>query len=444
MDFQPTIPLLLDIEHHLQQNNIIVGHEEAPNARNPEGAPANHPTHQQRQDTTTSSYRRQDLVELEANVSAQLLYQNEVIDKFLKEDEEIEKIKEQPKELVIRKCQGLHISLLTQNEMVVEHVELDRLVEHCDTFLTLVRSDCWASFLSFKSTTIANNSSSNSNSSSSNSSEREYIFSLQQFSMNAVKVFLKLVRERSKPLCDAQLSVEDILSGTDVVIECCHLAHFLQAREILEDIVAVIQSSIDSENCASICMLADELQIPSLLQTSMRYVMERLDNIQENKELWEDIPLTLRNQISTLKHAAESSIIGRGQTKEVIFSSGNEFLAIFHDTLTAMKERLKDAQQRQREIIQERLRIGAVVVGGDENDNGDSDRDRNFMPGRFSKRFVQDRNVYGGSVEDAAIKIQKQEERIRTLQAFYDEQKAIFRRDLEGDGYYQKTFKLSI
>lgn len=231
-------------------------------------------------------------------------------------------------------------------------------------------------------------------------------------------------------------SVEELID-TDHIIECCHISHFLQAREILEDIVTVIKSSIDSDNCTSICVLADELQIPSLLQASMKYVMERLDNIQQNQELWEDIPIALRNQIATLKHAAESSIIGRGQTKEVIFSSGDEFLAIFHDTLTTMKERLKDAQQRQEEIIQERLRCGGD--GG----SGEGEYTTNGALGRFSKRFVQEKNVFGGSVEDAAIKIQKQEERIRTLQAFYDEQKAIFRRDLDGDGYYQGRFKLS-
>ena len=47
------------------------------------------------------------------------------------------------------------------------------------------------------------------------------------------------------------------------------------------------------------------------------------------------------------------------------------------------------------------------------------------------RRFIQPRDVYSGSVEDAAKKILKQEERVKTLQAFYNEQKAIFAKDVE-------------
>jgi len=401
MDFQPAIPLLQDIEHHLQQNNIIVGHDRAPGDRDPQ---------ESRQGDVP--YRRQDLIELEADVNAQQLYQKEIIDKFLKEDEDIDKQQERPKELLIQKCRGLYVSIATRNEKVIHQVRLDSLVEHCDMFLTLVQSDRW-----WKSLT-----------------ENEYVFSLKQFDMNSVNVFLEIVEDRSKPLQEQAASIEDIV-GTEYIIDCCHIAHFLQARIILDDIVTVIKSSIDSENCTSICVLADELQITSLLQASMKHVMERLDNIQQTSDLWEDMPVSLRNHITTLKNAVESSIIGRGQTKEVIFSSGDEFLAVFHDSLATMKERLHDAKQRQKEIIQERMRCSCAL--GDEA-NGT----RNGPMGRFSKRFVEERNVYGGSVEDAAIKIKKQEERIRTLQAFYDEQKAIFRRDLDGEGRFRGTFKL--
>lgn len=402
MDYQPPLRLLQDIEQHLQENDVIVGHDRPPN--------------QQQQDDTP--YRRQDLIELEATVNAQQRYQKEIIDKFILEDQDIENKKEYPKDILIQKCKELHISILTKNGMVLQHVPLDCLVKHCDTILTLVQSDRWWVSLT----------------------ENEYSLSLEQFQMESVKVFLNIVTDRCKPLHEPSKSSIEELIGTDYnIIECCHIAHFLQAREILDDIVTLIKSSIDSENCTSICVLADELQIPSLFQASMRYVMERLDNIQQNEKVWRDIPASLKNQITTLKHAAESSIIGRGQTREVIFSSGDEFLAIFHDTLTSMKERLKEAQQRQREIIQERLRCGNSDSEAGEQTTLTTNEE---TKGRFSKRFVKEKNVYGGSVKDAAIKIQKQEERIRTLQAFYDEQKAIFRRDLDGDGYFQGKFKL--
>jgi hypothetical protein len=368
MDFQPPIPLLQDIEHHLEQNNVIVGREQPLHDASDRG-----PQHDE------TPYRRQDLVELEATVNAQQQYQKEIIDKFIQEDQAIEKKKEQSKENLIQKCRGSYVSILTKNGMVIQDVQLDCLVSHCDTFLTLVRSDrWWASLI-----------------------ETEYSFSLEQFHMESVKEFLNVIEEKCKPMHQRSKCMEELV-GTDHIIECCHIAHFLQAKEILDDIVTVIKSSIDSDNCTSICVLADELQIPSLLQASMKYVMERLDNIQENKELWEDIPIPLRNQIATLKHAAESSIVGRGQTKEVIFSSGDEFLAIFHDTLTGMKERLKDAKQRQKEIIQERLRhgVGGFYDDDDDDDSGVRERTTNETLGRFSKRFVEEKNVYGGSVKE--------------------------------------------
>jgi hypothetical protein len=191
----------------------------------------------------------------------------------------------------------------------------------------------------------------------------------------------------------------------------------------MDEIVSIIQSSIDSENCTSICVLADELQIPSLLQASMKFILGRLDNIENNGEIWNDIPSALKNHIITLRNAAKSSIIGRGQTKEVIFSSAGEFLAIFHDTLTCQKERLRGAKERQEEIVQERLRESEGL-------------------GRFSSRIVQEIDVYGGSVEDASKKIRKQEERVKTLQAFYNEQKAIFARDMQSDGQFRGKFSL--
>ena len=138
----------------------------------------------------------------------------------------------------------------------------------------------------------------------------------------------------------------------------------------------------------------------------MKHVMASLDKIQQDEEIWNDIPNNLRNHIILLRNATKSSIIGRGQTKEVIFSSSAEFLAIFHDTLSCHKERLRDAKQRQEEIIQERMQ-------------------------QNQRRFIQPRDVYSGSVEDAAKKILKQEERVKTLQAFYNEQKAIFAKDVD-------------
>jgi ribosome-associated translation inhibitor RaiA len=154
----------------------------------------------------------------------------------------------------------------------------------------------------------------------------------------------------------------------------------------------------------------------------MKFVMERLDHIKDDVEVWNSIPSTLRNQIIALNKAVKSSIIGRGQTKEAIFSSVDEFIAILNDTLNCHKERLREAKERQEEIIEDRLREGRVSSG--------------------SGRFVLEKDVLGGSVADAAKKIKRQEERVNTLQAFYNEQKEIFAKDRQSVEQFQGMFQL--
>ena len=375
------LPLIQDVSHYLQENGILPGRLNAP---------------------AGETYQRQDQVELEAAVNAQQEYQTEVINRFMKDDEEISITASEGglvrKRNLLEKCKGVSISIKTRDSLVVENVPLDRLVDQCDTFLTLVGSEHWSSFVN-----------------------RDFVFQLDQFHKEAVEHFLNILQIRSK----SSTLISDLITS-NFIIECCYIAHFLQATDVLNEIISIIQSSIDSDNCTSICVLADELQIPSLLQASMKFVMEKLDYIKKDVEVWDSIPTALKNHIITLRNAAKSSIIGRGQTKEVIFSSAGEFLAIFHDTLTCHKERLREAKERQKEIIQERLREGAATSGS----------------GRFSLRSVQEKDVYGGSVEDAAKKIKRQEERVNTLQAFYNEQKAIFAKDMQSDGQFYGRFQL--
>ncbi len=403
MEYQnePRIPLLQDINHYLESNGVLLHAQEA------------HP------------YEQLDQAELKADITAQKKHQSLIIGSMIKEDEAIQLKSQQNairrKDQVLEESRGIFISISTlcmlsqtrssANEMnqpedeekkvakhLINNVPLFDLVNRCDMFLTLVSSDHWSSLVK-------------------TGKGNEYVFSMEQFDAEAVKCFLSLIPETA--------TIESIPNHH--IIECCYIAHYLQAKDILNEIVEIIQASIDSDNCTSICILAEELQIPSLLQSSMRFVMEKLEDIQQNEELWNDIPSSLRNHIITLRNAAHSSIIGAGHLNKgkIIFSSGNEFIAIFHDTLTMNKERLHEAKERQNEIINERKREADNIVG------------------RFSRRFVQEKDIYGGSVKDASIKIKKQEERVKTLQAFYNEQKAIFAKDAQScDARFRGSFHL--
>ena len=116
-----------------------------------------------------------------------------------------------------------------------------------------------------------------------------------------------------------------------------------------------------------------------------------------------------------------SSVIGKGsKISEVFFSSGDEFLAIFRETLCDLRERLAEARERRSEVIRER------------------EAEWDFRRERLGRWFDSSENarhafIYSGDLDYALSKIQKQEERIQTLESFYQEQKLIFRSNSFGN-----------
>mmetsp|Transcript_12394 Transcript_12394/g.13952 ORF Transcript_12394/g.13952 Transcript_12394/m.13952 type:complete len:470 (+) Transcript_12394:137-1546(+) len=343
------------------------------------------------------------------------------------------------KQQILKLCRGKTISIETAQE-TIHDVSLMDMVEKCQTMYTFVHSNYyWSSSSSlsaektegttatstFKSSVMPqkNESKNDDNdklkksTTTKKAAETETTpsfniqkFLLKQFDQNSVQELISVIQGIQ--------TVQEIKS--EDIIECCYIAHFLQADTILDEIVDIIKSSIDSSNCASICILADELTIPALFSSSMEYVMDTLDKIQSNN-IWSDFPESLQHHIITLRNAAHSSIVGRGHQSKVIFTSKNEFLGIFFDTLREHKERLHEAKRRQQEIIEERMQLN-VNTG----------------------RYVKEKDVYGGSVKDAAIKIEKQERRVKTLEVFYKEQKAIFSKDAKkgGNSVYRSKFSL--
>ena len=409
-----------DINHHLASNGIIQAADGA----------------------GEDAYQRLDHVEFADKLSKQEQFQSTVIGKFIEEDENkaYEEEAVMQRERILEDCRGVTISMSVmvgkssdidessnaangdtnvdvpkediKEFSIIENVSLSDLASHCDTIFTLVSSPHWSSDVKARG--------------------KDYIFPMDQFDGEAVKCFLSILKEKcptesESDAIEAAVAIAVQSIPVQYIIECCYIADYLQSKEILNDIAEVIGGSITAENCTSICILADELQIPSLLQLSMKYVMTSLEDIQNDAELWDDIPKSLKNHILTLKNAARSSIIGHS-SKKTLFSSSDEFLAIFHDILTLNKERLIEAKQRLSEVIDER-------------------KQEEDQRGRFSSRSVRNANAddktYCDIVQYTALKIEKQEMRVKTLQAFYDQQKAIFAQDVEsGYGQYRVPFEL--
>jgi len=257
------------------------------------------------------------------------------------------------------------------------------------------------------------------------------------------------------------------------IVEHLKLAHFLQCRSILETLIPIVQLSIDSDNCMAICSLADVLNLKSLFEASVNYVIERLDAFQgtasgasslddnsevgasssggvqdqrrsssstisssntsnnnddnnNNKddgdgdgetaeEIWASLPHELRSRVLTMRNVMRSSVIGRGsKVSGVFFSSGSEFLAIFRETIRDQRERLAEAKERGDEVVRERTAEWVV---------------RCERRGRWfdASSEAREKFVYGPDVVYAMGKVEKQMRRLETLESFYDEQKAIFK-----------------
>jgi hypothetical protein len=408
VDLNVDVPRIQDLEQYLQQNGL-------------------------QQQNTNDNSATLDQRELAARIQEEDTYKDHVLEGFLKKDQlnDLNEEKEEmdQKQQLLDSISGSNgksgsdqrtrkalMSIITPKE-TIDNVSLYHFVDKCDTIYAFVKSDQWCNSVHKNHKKRKNNSNEGDSNgdddddgdNNNNSNDAKHVtFSLAQFDHSSILEFIAIVQESKK--------VEEITP--ECIIECCRIAHFLQAKAILQEIVDIIKASIDADNCASICILADQLHIPSLMHSSMEYVMDKLDNIQTD-DIWDDFPKSLQHHVITLRNAAKSSIIGRGHTSKVLFTSSDEFIGIFSDTLREHKERLQEAKMRQEEIIQDRVRL-------------------NERRGRYAKKI----DVYSGSVTDAAVKIEKQEIRLQTLETFYKEQKAIFSRDAATNGVYKSSFTL--
>ncbi|KAL9180408.1 hypothetical protein ACHAXT_008378 [Thalassiosira profunda] len=230
------------------------------------------------------------------------------------------------------------------------------------------------------------------------------------------------------------------------IVECIRVAHYLQCVVILEALTSILEVSIDSHNCMAICSLADALNLTSLFEASVNYVIERLDAFQGNvladkseggevelaerqsstvssseedegsqEEIWASLPHELRSRVLTMRNVMRSSVVGRGsKVSGIFFSSGQEFLAIFRESIRDQKERLADARERSEQVIRDRMEEWSIRC---------QRRGRWFDASPEAKKSF----VYASDVTYGLEKIKKQSIRLATLESFYEEQKVIFK-----------------
>mmetsp|Transcript_24330 Transcript_24330/g.36083 ORF Transcript_24330/g.36083 Transcript_24330/m.36083 type:complete len:343 (+) Transcript_24330:193-1221(+) len=165
-------------------------------------------------------------------------------------------------------------------------------------------------------------------------SQRPLTLSLEAYSQDAVEEFEKMIHGSKSPN-----SV-----SPDLIVECCQIAHYLQCALILNPLVEMLSDAVDTANCHSLLELADRLSLPSLFERSLSHMMKSLD---ETQDVWDDLNSELKDRISLMKEAIESSVL-TGKSR-LYFGSIQEYLAMFAETVQYHQERLCDAKERQAE-----------------------------------------------------------------------------------------------
>jgi hypothetical protein len=281
-------------------------------------------------------------------------YQESIHEAIFSEAEAEESRDQAKRQKLIDSWSHVHIEVATAS-CILPEIPLKPLAESCDTVFAL-----------------------GSTRSHFASSDEKMQLSLEKFQTPSVREFLGLVMGNKR--------MEEI--SADAVVDCCQIAHYLQNSTILEETVDILTHSIDTENCMSICQLADQLNLPTLFESSLSYMMKSLGDMETN-DAWEDLTVELKEQIGFIQTAIQSSI--HTQRSRLYFSSLNEYLAIFAETVQYNQERLAEAKESH---------------------------------GQTTSR--------GNAWMDTQTKIERQERRVRTLEAVMKEQKKLFSKR-EGD-----------
>lgn len=219
------------------------------------------------------------------------------------------------------------------------------------------------------------------------SSFSKVTLSLEEYSTSAVHEFITLALEQ-KPLTDI---------CDQHVVDCCHIAHYLQCARILDGTTEILMQHVDSDNCYALCQMSDQLQLPDLFERALFHMLKSLDNL-EAQDAYDDFSPELKDRIAGIRTIFSSHRVGgnagddgddedgrpKSMKRPLYFTSLEEYIAIFAETVQYHRERLEEAKEQ------------------------------NSQARQFS--------AYAQS------KIDKQELRVLTLEAMLQEQKRLFGR----------------
>ena len=336
-----------------------------------------HPQQQPQQDQDQPNQGANLAIEEQARLDAEENYTRRIHQQVFGAKIQQEEQKQRERRQFLATLEGWTIDLHTADKGIVAGLPLRRLAEHCDTLYKL--AETWDNF-----------SHEENNPQQQRQQSQRMSFSLDIYPRASVREFVSaLLREEAEEENEATTNtntrtaaVQDI--SPSALVDCCLMAHYLCADRMLKDITDVLVQSIDTSNCLSLCRLADQLNLPVLFERSLAHMMQTIGDL-ESTDTWEDLTPELRDRIAAIKSAIESSV--NDSQSRVYFASLDEYLAIFAERVQYFRERLAEAKEQQQQ-----------------------------QSGTHGTR----------AWFDAQTKIERQEERVRTLEIAFREHKQMF------------------
>jgi hypothetical protein len=325
--------------------------------------------------------------EAKAKHEAEERYQEEIHKAIFKEALEVEEEQQQHCQRLLQSWEDEMMEILTPVKRF--RVPLSKLAAECDTIFTMASSRRYIQSLeNVRKRETAQDDEEEKMSLDGSSSCNDYAMvtlTLDDYPASSVQEFLDVALYK-KPISQI---------GDEMVVDCCQIGHYLQCARILHGTVNILMNHVDSENCLSLCQMADRLDLPDLFERSLFHMLKSFDHL-ENSDAYEDFSPELKGRISEIRQVFTTKIAASPDNsnmnnsssgpvigKPLYFTSLQEYIAIFAENVQYYKERLAEAKE-------------------------------------------QNASKSGEAYAYAQSKIEKQELRVLTLEAMLQEQKRMF------------------
>lgn len=254
-------------------------------------------------DETTAGEREDEI-----RVRREEQYANQVMRGMLKED-----FPEAVRTCEVEIPEGRFVTFVAQDQQTVSNVSLRLACQECEYIAMITQS--------------AGNWTVDENGNLS--------ITVGDYPVESIQAFVGLMQANGE---ESTSSIDPSISG-ETLVDMCRIAHFLCAERIVRVIHDELVACVDSSSCLPLCQLAEDLNLPRLMEASLARMMDSLDN----DAILDDLNADLCERIHQIKGAINSSL---NSGSRLFFGSMEEYIAIFAERVSYLEERLLEAREQ--------------------------------------------------------------------------------------------------